>query len=84
MIDGVREKHQTRKEWLDILQARMKATIPDITMDELNLRMQHSRADDYPENMDTFKKIACAQDWKAFDVLMHNNLVGFMVFTKNI
>lgn len=82
MVDGVLKENQTRDEWLNALQERMKTTIPDITSDEVTFRMQHPRADDFPESIETFSKIAHQQAWKAFQILVDKGIFVFMVFSK--
>lgn len=81
MIDGVLKPHQTRDEWLDELENRIKTTQP-MTSEELKFRMQHPRQDDHPESIATFEKIAKTQQWKKFDVLFEKDIFAFMVFTK--
>ncbi|KTD41756.1 class I SAM-dependent methyltransferase [Legionella parisiensis] len=82
MVDGVLEPHQTRDEWLDALKSRMQESDPDIANDEVIARMEHPRADDYPEKIDTFAQIARQQSWKNFQVLVDKGVFAFMVFTK--
>jgi len=81
MIDGVLDDNQTRDEWLEELANRMKLT-QELTQDELELRMQHPRADDHPEAIKTFEEFAQTQKWKTFDVLVNKGIFAFMVFGK--
>lgn len=82
MVDGVLKKNQTRDEWLNALQERMEATIPEITSDEVAFRMQHPRVDDFPESIETFSNISQQQAWKSFEVIVNKEIFAFMVFTK--
>ena len=82
MVDGVLKENQTRDEWLNALQERMETTIPGITSDEVAFRMQHPRADDFPESIETFSNIAQQQAWKSFQVIVDKGIFAFMVFTK--
>ncbi|MBV9575881.1 MAG: class I SAM-dependent methyltransferase [Gammaproteobacteria bacterium] len=81
MIDGVLANHQTRDEWIDALAQRMKQTLM-LTEEELELRLQHPRAADYPESIETFEKFAQTQQWKSFNVLVDKGIVALMVFGK--
>ncbi|KTC79154.1 putative methyltransferase [Legionella cherrii] len=82
MVDGVRKQNQTRDEWLDALQSRMLESNPEIDGDEIIVRMEHPRADDYPEEIETFSQIARHQSWRNFQVLVDQGIFAFMVFTK--
>lgn len=82
MVDVIREDNQTRDAWLDALKARIQLTQKNITADELAFRMQHPSANDYPEKMTTFKKIAQEQGWRFFDVLVNKGIFAFMLFAK--
>ncbi|KTD03321.1 class I SAM-dependent methyltransferase [Fluoribacter gormanii] len=82
MVDGVLKQNQTRDEWLDALQSRMVETNPEITGEEIVARMEHPRADDYPEHIDTFAQIASQQSWSNFQVLVDKGIFAFMVFTN--
>ncbi|MGQ3890957.1 class I SAM-dependent methyltransferase [Legionella sp. CNM-4043-24] len=82
MVDGVLKEKQTRAEWLNALQERMGATIPGISPDELAFRMQHPRADDFPESIETFSNIAQQQAWTRFELIVDKGLFAFMVFSK--
>lgn len=82
MVDGVLKENQTRDEWLNALQERMKTTIPDLTSDDLVFRMRHPRADDFPDSIETFSKIAQKQAWKSFQVIVDKEIFAFMVFAK--
>ena len=81
MIDGVLKVNQTRIQWLNELENRIKNT-QGITLDELASRMQHPRADDFPEEIATFKKISDDQGWDKFTVLFESDISAFMVFEK--
>lgn len=83
MVDGVLKKNQTRDEWLLALKERMQATIPDISPDELAIRMQHPSNDDFPESIETFSEIAQSQSWKSFQLLVDKGIFAFMVFAKS-
>jgi SAM-dependent methyltransferase len=82
MIDGVLKPNQTRNEWLDALESRMLEADPEISSEEINTRMQHPRADDFPEEIDTFAKIAHQQSWRDFQVLVDKGIFAFMAFVK--
>jgi cyclopropane fatty-acyl-phospholipid synthase-like methyltransferase len=82
MVDGVLKDNQTREEWLAGLQERMETTIPEVTSDEIASRMQHPRADDFPESIETFSKIAQQQAWKSFQIIVNKGLFAFMIFAK--
>ncbi|HHT0592215.1 TPA: class I SAM-dependent methyltransferase [Legionella anisa] len=82
IVDGVLKPHQTRDEWLDALKARMLESDPELTDDEIITRMEHPRADDYPEKIDTFAQIAHQQSWNNFQVLVDRGIFAFMAFTK--
>ncbi len=82
MIDGIRQGNQTRDEWLDALQARMKATIPAITAAELANRMEYPRVDDFPESIKTFEKVAQQQNWENFQIIVDKEIFAFMLFSK--
>jgi SAM-dependent methyltransferase len=82
MVDGVLKPNQTRDEWLDALEKRMEETITDVPVDEISSRMAHPRADDYPESIETFEKIAKQTLWKNFEVLVDKGIFSFMVFSK--
>lgn len=84
MVDGVLAKQQSRDEWLEALRARMKIANPGITKEELDERMVHPCANDFPDSISTFEAIAKNQDWKNFQVLIDKGIFAFMVFTKNI
>jgi SAM-dependent methyltransferase len=80
MIDGVLSGEQTREEWLNALQKRMEITIPNITSDELEFRMQHPRVDDFPESVATFSEMAEQQAWSSFQVVLEIEIFAFMAF----
>jgi len=82
MVDGVLKPNQTRDEWLIALKNRMATTIPDITSEELEFRMQHPSKDDLPELIETFSNIAQLQAWKDFQVIVDKGIFAFMVFAK--
>jgi trans-aconitate methyltransferase len=82
MVDGIRKRKQTREEWLDALEARFKFAAPQLSAEELQSRMQHPRADDYPEELDTFENIAKEQQWSDFRVLVKKGICAFVVFAK--
>ncbi|QMT59869.1 class I SAM-dependent methyltransferase [Legionella sp. PC997] len=82
MIDGVLQLDQTREEWLNALKSRIVESNPDITNDEIIARMEHPRADDYPESIDTFAQIAQQQSWSNFQVLVDKGIFAFMAFSK--
>lgn len=82
MIDGILNDEQTRDEWLEALHTRFKIVNPSATPEELEIRMQHPRADDYPESINTFEEIAKTQNWQNFQVLLKKDIFAFMVFTK--
>ena len=44
--------------------------------------MEHPRKDDFPEAVSTFEKIAYAQGWRTFEVLVMKEIYAFMVFGK--
>jgi precorrin-6B methylase 2 len=81
MVDGVLNENQTRDEWLNALESRIKSTQP-MSSEELAFRMQHPRKDDFPEEIATFQKIANTQHWKNFEVLVKKEIYAFMVFSK--
>lgn len=81
MIDGVLEPNQTRDEWLKALEARIKEVNP-LTEEEVLNRMQHPRADDFPEEVNTFASIASQQSWKNFEVLVDKGIFAFIMFAK--
>lgn len=81
MIDGVLNENQTRDEWLDELENRVKTT-QSLTPEELEMRMAHPRQDDFPESIATFSEIAKAQDWQHFEVLFQKEIYAFMVFKR--
>jgi cyclopropane fatty-acyl-phospholipid synthase-like methyltransferase len=81
MVDGVLDVNQTREQWLDALEERLNTT-QTMTPDELQFRMQHPRADDRPESIETFQRIAQEQGWKQFEVLVNKGIFAFMVFSK--
>lgn len=82
MVDGVLQENQTRQAWLDTLQERIRTTIPNISLDEVHVRMQHPCADDFPESLATFTKIAQQQGWQDFQVLVDKGIFAFMVFAR--
>ena len=82
MVDGVLKQNQTRNEWLDALKSRMLESNPEIDGDEINARMEHPHADDYPEEIETFAQIARYQSWNNFQVLVDKGIFAFMAFTK--
>ncbi|KTC89884.1 class I SAM-dependent methyltransferase [Fluoribacter dumoffii] len=82
MVDGVLKQRQTREEWLDALESRMLESNPEITGEEIIARMEHPRADDHPEEIDTFAQIARRQSWKNFQVLVDKGIFAFMAFEK--
>lgn len=82
MIDGVLEGIQTREGWLEKLAARIQHIHPEMTDDELNSRMAHPRANDFPESIDSFRVRAKNQGWKGFQVLVDRGIFAFMVFSK--
>ncbi|WP_454783221.1 class I SAM-dependent methyltransferase [Legionella sp. WA2022007384] len=82
MVDGVLKQDQTRDEWLEALKSRIGESNPEITSDEIMARMEHPRADDYPEYIDTFAQIAREQSWSNFQVLVDKGIFAFMAFTK--
>lgn len=82
MVDGVLEANTTRAEWLDALEARFKITDPEIPQEEIKIRMEHPRANDYPEEISQFAAIAKTQGWRNFHVLVDKGIFAFMVFTK--
>lgn len=82
MVDGVREKNQTRDEWLNALEARFKLIHPEMTDDELINRMGHPRADDFPEEISVLDSIANKQGWSNFQVVVDKGICAFMVFSK--
>ncbi|KTC65063.1 bifunctional 3-demethylubiquinone-9 3-methyltransferase/ 2-octaprenyl-6-hydroxy phenol methylase (plasmid) [Legionella adelaidensis] len=81
LIDGVRKPMQTREEWLNDLEKRMLDTLPD-SSEEIKIRMEHPRQDDFPETVATFKEIALEQGWKEFRVLEDQGIFVFMEFAK--
>ena len=81
MVDGILTPGQTRDEWLETLERRIQTT-QSISDAELALRMEHPRADDFPEEIATFKKIATGQHWQMLDVLVEIDIYAFMVFVK--
>lgn len=81
MVDGILNDNQTRDEWLDELESRMRKTTT-ASEEEIKLRMEHPRADDFPESLRTFKDIAQTQGWQDFSVLFHQEIYAFMVFAK--
>lgn len=81
MVDGVLDMGQTREQWLDALEHRLNTT-QTMTPDELQFRMQHPRADDHPEAIETFQQIASEQGWSRFEVLVNKKIFAFMVFFK--
>jgi hypothetical protein len=83
MIDGVLSSpHQTREQWLEVLQARIVETHPEITEEEVTARMEHPRSDDFPNAIETFAQIAQKQSWSTFEVLFHQDIFAFMLFKK--
>lgn len=82
MVDIVRRKNQTRDECLSALERRMQITIPNVTAEEITERMQHPRADDFPELIDNFEEVAHEQAWQDFKVLVDKGIFVFMVFAK--
>lgn len=81
MIDGVLKENQTRDEWLEELENRMKST-QHLTAEEVALRMQHPRNDDFPEEIATFEVISKTQNWRKFEVVVNMEIYAFMVFAK--
>ncbi|HTM64388.1 MAG TPA: class I SAM-dependent methyltransferase [Gammaproteobacteria bacterium] len=81
IVDGVLSTNQTRDEWLDALKNRMQET-QHMSAEELEFRMEHPRADDFPESIATYQKIAEDQKWKKFEVLIDKEIFAFMVFGK--
>lgn len=82
MVDGILEQNQTRDEWLKALKLRIKESNLQLSEEDVNMRMVHPYADDYPEKMDTFAQIAQQQSWSNFQVLVDKGIFSFMVFTK--
>jgi len=81
IVDGVLGANQTRDEWLAALKNRMQET-QHMTPDELESRMEHPRADDFPESIATYQQIAESQQWKKCEVLVDKDIFAFMVFSK--
>jgi SAM-dependent methyltransferase len=79
LVDGVLMPGQTRDEWLDALENRMRAT-QHMSPDELQFRMEHPRADDFPEAVETYGQIAAEQKWERFGVVVDKGIFAFMVF----
>lgn len=82
MIDGVRTSTQSRDDWVQALEDRMRTAMPHLSEEQIETRMQHPRADDLPENLETFKNMAKSGGWEEFQVLLQNEIVGFFVFGK--
>lgn len=82
MIDGVIASNQTLDEWRDALEARFFTVLPHVSREEGRKFLQHSRTDDFPDSIATFRDIAKKQGWKNFDVLVDKTIFAFMVFTK--
>lgn len=81
MVDGVLKENQTRDEWLDELENRVQLT-QSLSPEELKMRMQHPRQDDFPEAISTFREIAKTQHWQQFEVLFQKEIYAFMIFKK--
>lgn len=81
MIDSVLKENQTREQWLDVLEDRIKSTQKP-SLEELKSRMEHPRADDFPEAISTFMKIALEQKWEKFEVPVETDISAMMIFHK--
>lgn len=82
MIDGVKERNQTRYEWLNAYEAYLKRIFPNITQADLTLQMQHPRSSDYPESISTFEFFSYQLGWASFQVLAQIGSTVFILFGK--
>ena len=82
LIDGVLAINQNRDAWLKELEKHIIESNPGISEEEADAILVHPRRDDFPETIATFKKIAEAQKWKKFEVLVDKEMYAFMAFTK--
>ena len=83
LIDGVAREDETREQWLERLESRFFEKVPDFTAEDVAQLMVHPREFDYPETVETFRRIAQQGPWKSFDVLMERDeFLAFMVFSK--
>lgn len=82
MIDGVLKPQQSRQLWLQELEERMVITNPDLSAEEITIRMQHPIADDHPDTIATFAGIAKKQSWSDFKVLVDKEIFAFILFAK--
>lgn len=83
LIDVILAPNQSRQEWLVALGERTKLLIPDMSMEELNNRMRHPIASDYPESIATYQQIADTQQWLALEVILNQGICAFLVFEKS-
>ena len=83
MIDVIREENQSRDQWLDDMEARFKLFNPDLPYEEIESRMKHPRAADYPEMIPTFKAFAKELHFKDFQVLVNKGMYAFLTFKND-
>ncbi len=83
MVDGIRNLHENREDWLSHLEQRFIKTRGNASAEEIATFMQHPRDADFPEDLAFFQDIASEQKWKNFSVLVNDdNFLVFTVFSK--
>jgi SAM-dependent methyltransferase len=83
LIDGVAKENETRDQWLGRLEKRLFDKGPDFTAEDVAQLMVHPREFDYPETVETFRRMSGHVPWKSFDVLMERDeFLAFMLFSK--
>lgn len=83
LIDGIAAEKETREEWLDRLDRRILERVSDFTAEDRAQIMQHPRESDFPETIETFRRIAGKPPWRSFEVLLEkDHFLAFMLFEK--
>lgn len=83
LVDTILGPTLTREEWLSLLEDRFRKRATKMTEEQIQKRLQHPRETNFPENIETYRRIAEEQHWKSFEVLVNvDDLFAFMVFSR--
>ncbi len=81
LVDGVRARHQTREQWIEVLESNFLAKAQHSPKDHEQC-FEHVRSSDFPETLETFASIAQKQAWKKFQIALDKGHCACQVFSK--